>query len=224
MAKESEFIKKVKIHLPDKMEYNVILRNDKDKVKFIKRCEKIIRSSMEYKDYINFLREHVDMDKCAFYQKVSSAESRRVKIEIHHEPFTLYDYTEAVVNRFIEEGIPLNDLLIADEVMELHYNNMVGLIPLSKTIHQVVHNSNKIKIPLNMVYGKYTDFITSDKYEPYVEELYTKLEEKINETKNLTEKDFDAIRKEFTYIEMEDIPEVEKQEIKKEEENDILAA
>ena len=210
----SNFIKRIKTVIPDDMEYNVIINIEKDKDKFIKRCEKVIRSSQEYRDYIAFLREHVDMDHCAFFQNVSSKESNRIKIEIHHEPFTLYDYVAVVVDKYRSEGLQLNDLSIADEVMELHYNNKVGLIPLSKTIHKMVHNSNKLVIPLNMVYGDYASFLSSKEYESYTEDLYDKLETKINMTKNLTEENFDALMKEFTYIEMEDVPAVEKQDTK----------
>ena len=212
----SEFIKRIKTTIPDDMVYSPILNNEKDRVKFIKRCEKVIRSSMEYRDYIQYLKENVDMAHCAFYQKVSSNDSKRVKIEIHHEPFTLYDYVEVVVDRFITEGLPLNDLMISDEIMELHYNNQVGLIPLSKTIHEVVHNSNKIVIPLNMVYGDYASFLSDPKYESYVEDLYDKLEVKLNASKNVTEETFDALRKEFTYLELEGVSAVEKQKTEKE--------
>lgn len=205
------FIRTIKTTIPDEMQYSVLINNDKDRDKFIKRCEKTIRSSTEYRDYIMFLKEHVDMAHCAFYQKVSSENSKKVKIEIHHEPFTLYDIVSVIVDRFLNEGLPLNDLIIADEVMELHYNNMVGLIPLSKTIHQVIHNSTKIVIPLNMVYGDYTSFLTSDKYEEYTDSLFEKLENKINQTKNLKETDFDSLKKEFTYLEIKDVPNVSKQ-------------
>ena len=98
--------------------------------------------------------------------------------------------------------------------MELHYNNKVGLIPLSKTMHEIIHNSNKIVIPLNMVYGDYAAFLASPEYESYVDDLYEKLEVKLNATKNLTKESFDAIAKEFTYIEMDGVQEVEKQETK----------
>ena len=206
-----DFIKYIETTIPEEMEYSVILNTDKDKVKFIKRCEKVIRSSMEYRDYITYLKENVDMANCAFFNMISSKDSKRTKIEIHHEPFTLYDYVEVVVDRFIGEGLPLNDLMIADEVMELHYNNLVGLIPLSKTIHEVVHNSTKIFIPLNMVYGDYSSFLDSDKYAPYLDELYDKLESKINQTKNLTKESFDSLMKEFTYLELKNVEPVEKQ-------------
>lgn len=211
---ESNFIKRIKTVIPEEMEYSPIINNEKDRVKFIKRCEKIIRSSLEYRAYIDFLKEHVDMNRCAFFQNVSSEDTKRVKIEIHHEPFTLYDYVAVVVDKFQSEGLPLNDLSISDEVMELHYNNLVGLVPLSKTIHEIIHNSNKIVIPLNMVYGDYASFLASSEYEPYVEELYDKLESKINATKNLTKESFDALSKQFTYIEMDGVPEVEKQDTK----------
>ena len=118
---------------PEDMEYTVTLNNAKDKVKFIKRCERTIRSSMEYRDYISYLKEYVDMNHCAFFNNVENGNGNRVRIEIHHEPFTLYDITNVVLNRFLKDGIPLNELYIADEVMKLHYENMVGLIPLSKS-------------------------------------------------------------------------------------------
>ena len=211
---DSEFIKRIKTVIPEDMEYTPMINNEKDKSKFIKRCEKIIRATQEYKDYINFLKEHVDMNRCAFFQNVSMEDTKRVKIEIHHEPFTLYDYVAVVVDRFQSEGLPLNDLLIADEIMELHYNNKVGLIPLSKTIHEVIHNSNKIVIPLNMVYGDYAGFLASPEYSScqYIDDLYDKLEVKLDVTKNLTKESFDALMKEFTYIEMKDVSAVEKQE------------
>ena len=205
----------LELDLPEEMQYSVIFRNAKDKDKFIKRTEQIIRSSMEYRDYIVFLRENVDMTKCAFFNAVSNEQGKRIRIEIHHAPFTLYDYVKAVVERFESEGLPLNDLLIANEVMELHYNNQVGLIPLSKTIHEMVHNSDKIPIPLNMIYGDYRSFLASDKYSSLeqIDYLYDKLEIEIAKTKAITPETFDAIKKEFKYINIEDATPVEKREL-----------
>lgn len=219
MGKKNDFIKTVSIIVPESMEYSVVFRNEKDRVNFIKRrCEKAIRTSMEYKDYIAFLKDYCDMNRCAFFQKINTKESRRIHLEIHHEPFTLYDYCEAVLDRFIAEGKEINALLIADEVMELHYQNNVGLIPLSKTMHQAYHNNEKFIIPLTMVYGEYKSFL--DKYDDYMsddlsERLYTKLESKIQDTKNVTEETFDCLRKQFTYLDMKDVDLPQKVELNK---------
>ena len=169
---------------PDDMEYSVYMETDKAKSKFIKRCENMIRSSLEYRDYIAYLKDYLDMSHCAFFENVENGNGSRVKIEIHHEPLTLYDIVQTVLNKHQEEGIPINDLFIADEVMDLHYQNMVGLIPLSKSIHQIVHHGTDIVIPLSLVYGNYKKFI--EEYQDYLDDyVLDKLERKVNETKTI---------------------------------------
>ena len=213
--KSSEFVKKLKMHKPDDMEYYVPMSNDKDIHKFVDRCEKVIRASKEYRDYIAFLKENVGLDSCIFFQKVTqnkNAKQRgKISLELHHEPFTLYDIVKVVVTKYKEEGLPMNDLLIADEVLDLHYSNKVGLVPLSKTAHEMVHNSTKLFVPLNMVYGNYSSFL--EEYELYLDknpELYQKLEKKLDMTKNLTPESFEALTKEFTYIEVPEYEDIEK--------------
>lgn len=212
MAKD--LIKKIKMNTPQKMEYYVSIQTDKERNKYIDRIEKIIRSSMEYKDYIAFLKENVGLDSCIFFQNVSNAQKRsRISVEMHHEPFTLYDYVDVVLSKYQDEGLPINDLDIADEVMKLHYENKVGLVPVSKTAHQMVHNSDKLWIPLNMCYGNYSKFL--DEYEGYIpDELYDKLEKKLDMTSKLTPETFDAITKQFTYLDVNGFDEPQKLELK----------
>ena len=113
--------------------------------------------------------------------------------------------------------MPLNDLMIADEVLEMHYANQVGLVPLSKTAHQIIHNSEKLLVPLNMVYGQYSEFL--EKYDNYIDEdklgvdLYDKLSRKMEMTKNLTPESFDAIKKEFTYLEVDGFEDIQKMDV-----------
>ena len=189
--------------LPENMEYSVTLNTDKDKVKFIKRIESILRSSMEYRDYISFLKDHINMTHCAFFNNIENAQGNKVRIEIHHEPLTLFDIVHIVLNRHLEEGIPINDLFIADEVMLLHYKNQVGLIPLSKSIHQIIHHGNDLVIPLNLVYGEYKTFI--DEYSDYIDrEIIEKLELKIAETKTInSEKMVEKLTPKYLYVEVD---------------------
>ena len=183
-------------------DYSMNLSNDKNIKRGIKEIEKIIRSSQEYKDYIKYLKENVDMTRCAFFKNVNSNVSK-VKIEIHHEPLTLYDIVETVLNKHIDEDNGcVNAYDVAEEVMRLHYQDEVGLIPLSITLHKMVHNSDKIKIPLHLIYGNYIKFISD--YEDYVDEkVVKKLEDKIKETKLLTEDSFDAIKVNFSYLDVD---------------------
>lgn len=214
--KKSEFVREIELATPIDMEYSVNIENDKERHKFINRVEKIVRSSTEYRDYIQFLKEHIGLDRCIFFQQVSGKEKgKHITIEMHHEPLTLYDIVNIVLEKYIQEGLEINDLLIADEVLELHYANQVGLVPLSKTIHEIIHNSEKLMVPLNMCYGEYTRFLEA--YDPYIDDsIYDKLERKADMTKKLTPESFDAIKKEFTYLDIDGVEDTERMELNNE--------
>ena len=223
--KIKDYIQELILPTPEPMEYYVSIETDKARDNFIKRVERIVRSSLEYKYYITFLKENVDMKSCAFFQKVCQEESsgrKRISIEIHHEPFTLYDYCDIITDSWEYEGRPLNDLLIADEVLKLHYENKVGLVPLSKTIHEVIHSSeinhtNKLFVPLHMVYGNYKEFLEENSCSDRIDRLYEKLERKMELTKNVSIDSFDAIIKNFTYIHVNGFEEIQKMEVAKKE-------
>lgn len=205
----SNLISTLRLEKPKIVEYEARYETDKDKRKFIERTKRIVRSSKEYKDYIRYLKENMDMDRCVFFKKVKHTSDNAIKIEVHHEPFTLDDIVRTVINKQLSEGRKLNDLDVANEVMELHYNDMVGLVPLSETIHELVHSdTNKVFVPLNMVYGNFNKFF--ELYQDYMEDdILTRLEFKIDQTKNMTEDAFDALAVEYEYLEVDgvDLPE-----------------
>lgn len=221
-SKKKKEYKTQKVGKLEPYEYILTFKTNKEKDKIIKRIERQIRASIEYRDYIKFLKDYVNMNACAFFKNISNdgAENKKIKIEVHHEPFTLRDYVEVVLNKYIDLGMPLNELYISDEVMQIHYENRVGLIPLSKTMHQVIHKSNKIKIPLYMVYGDYMGFMRG--YEEYLtDEMIEKLERKANETNAIKEDSFEPLEKQYTYLEIDgvELPKL----INDEEENPLVA-
>lgn len=133
--------------------------------KYIDDVEKCVRRSFEYKRFIKFIRENLDMDQCAFLDDVKMDKSFKVKIEQHHTPFTLYDIVIIVFNKrmFYQEDISIRQ--VAKEVMKLHYRLIVGLIPLSETTHKLVHNQY-LFIPVDKVLGEYNTFV--DEYKNFM--------------------------------------------------------
>lgn len=183
------------------VEKTYIVLNDKDKLMLTKAVETIVRRSLEYKQYIQFLKEEIDMTQCAFFKNVTNKNGAAVSIEIHHEPFTLFDITNIVIEKYIESGYDLNPLLIAEEVMSLHYKNMVGLIPLSVTVHKLVHNGN-LFIPLQNVYGNYIQFL--EEYGEYVSDsIKAMLETKLRLSKDIENPDTSILEKKYVYLEVE---------------------
>lgn len=154
------------------------LTNPKDFKKFTDSVERIVRMSFEYRRFTKFLRENVDMNKCSFLENVNNIESFKIKIHIHHEPITLYDIVCAVYNKRCALHEPITEDMVAKEVMYNHYMLRVGLIPLSETVHELVHNQY-LFIPTHAVFGKYWEFV--DIYHDYIDpetlETLKKIEE-----------------------------------------------
>ena len=179
----------------------VILPTPASEVKFIKKVEKIVRSSEEYKEFIKYLKEYIDMTYCSYFNGVTTKGSRKVSIHIHHEPFTLYDLVQIVMSKWQAQDKPLSHLLVAEEVCKIHYQGRTGLIPLSATVHSLVH-SGKIFIPLQNLYGRYSEFV--EEYGAYIpDEILEVLEVKVKKSRELTEEDTSILEKKFVYLEVD---------------------
>lgn len=151
------------------------LFDDKEREKYINDLERHVRSSYEYRNMVQYLREYMNMNSCAFIPNVTNEVNRKIKIELHHSPFTLRDICVTILNKRMKNNEMLTIESVAYEVMFVHYSLMVGLIPLSETAHQLVH-SQYIFIPTDKVYGYYKNFVKT--YNDYIDpELLDKLDE-----------------------------------------------
>lgn len=188
-------------HIPEYDLEDYDLMDSKDFNKYIADIERIIRGSFEYRQLITFLRENMDMNKCSFYENVNNIDTFKIKIHIHHHPFTLYDICLMVYNKRCFYGESLEEEMVAKEVMFLHYNLMVGLIPLAETVHELVHN-NYLFIPLDKVMGNYQQFINM--YEDFMSpEQIDVLERNIEYTKTYIEgKQNHILAKNYVYVDL----------------------
>jgi hypothetical protein len=186
------------------------LMDDKDREKYITDLERHIRSSFEYRQMVQYLREYMNMNSCAFIPNISNETNRKIKIELHHSPFTLRDICCVILNKRMKNVEMLTIESVAYEVMFVHYSLMVGLIPLSETVHELVH-SQYLFIPTNKVYGYYKAFVNS--YKDYIdEELLDKLAQLEKLTKEGTYNDTykQVLEKKYITIDMEDNNQIEK--------------
>ena len=166
---------KIPENVPDFEFEDYDLMDDKDREKYIVDLERHVRSSFEYRQMVQYLREYMNMNSCAFIPNISNETSRRVRIEIHHSPFTLRDICCVILNKRMKNGEMLTIESVGYEVMFVHYSLMVGLIPLSETVHELVH-TQYLFVPTNKVYGYYKAFVQT--YYNYIDpELLDKLDE-----------------------------------------------
>lgn len=161
------------IKLENVQDYDIecyCLEDEKEFNKFINDTERDIRRSYEYREFIKYIRDNMQMNKCAFLEGVTNEETFDIKIEIHHYPFSLHDIVEIVLKKRLYYKESTSKFMVAKEVMSLHYKLVVGLIPLSQTVHELAH-SGKLFVPSDKVVGRYNMFV--DLYKPFctVEQL-----------------------------------------------------
>ena len=107
---------------------------------------------------------------------------------MHHYPFGLHDLVNIILSKNLIERIEFSRLTIANEVMDLHYNIQIGIVPLTVTMHELAH-SNSIKLSSDMIFGDYHAFM--QEYDEYIPED-KKLEISNMEQKSLFNKDYYA--------------------------------
>ena len=222
--KENDNIEVMVIDNPGEYEYQESYETDTQKEAIVKQAEALCRASMEYSDYIAYLRSNVGMDACAFFNNISKANSKKIRIEVHHAPLTLFDIIKLVLDRAIRTGDEINPMLLAEEATRIHYMNQVGLIPLSKTLHEVVHNSDKLVIPMYMVYGDFRAFLENFSEELEMKEnshIKAKIQKMIDQTRELNDKSSDVLKEKFTYITVDGFEMPVKIEDKEEAEKEV---
>lgn len=189
--------------VPEYSHVDYDIMDEKDFKKYIKDIEKAVRNSIEYRHMISYLRENMDMNACAIYENVNNMNTFKIKIHLHHHPFSLWDICIIVYKKRLAYDEDLSVEAVAKEVMHLHYNMLVGLIPLSETVHELVHNKY-IFIPLDRVFGKWEDFYNM--YFNFMEEEYKDLiNDNIKRTKeyNDSQEELSILNKKYIYLNTE---------------------
>lgn len=124
--------------------------------KFAKNVERLIRTSREYNTYIELLRTNCNvLNHDNILHNITTGD---VDLEFHHYPFTLFDIVMIVMNKHVIDGVKFTSFSIAKEIMELHYKHIIGLVPLTKTMHELAHDG-KLFLGSNQVFGNYNEFI-----------------------------------------------------------------
>ena len=126
--------------------------------KTIKYLERMIRGSYEYKEYIKYLKNELDIKKCVLTPGLD-LENVQFQLEFHHYPLSLFEIVDIVGNSLLKKNnsssVSMFDIM--EQVMKEHYEGHVGLVPLSSTVHEMFHNG-AIEIPIESVYGDYKQF------------------------------------------------------------------
>jgi hypothetical protein len=146
--------------------------------KLLKCVEREVRDSEEYAHYIAYLKGEVGLRRCAVLGNIGDD---KAEVEFHHYPFTLYDICQVAVAAMLLDGEPVTSFLTSERVLSLHYENLIGVVPLCKTVHELVH-AGRIFVSLRQVFGDVAAFV-----ERFRSSIPNPLMERLEELSGMTE-------------------------------------
>jgi len=133
--------------------YRKDFQEEKDQNYFIKSCVRMIRGCPEYKIWVSYLRNVLGKHVCEITKEINA----ETTVEIHHHPFTLYDITKVICMNYLSSNKEFCSFDIVKDVLLVHYENVVGYIPLISSMHEKFHN-DCLNIPMEYVSGDWEIF------------------------------------------------------------------
>lgn len=210
LGKRERPIRTIKLQIeekPTRPEYELL--SSKQRFRYITMIKAETRKTVEYRQYIEFLKKHRGMHTSIVLPAATRANGKKYSIELHHEPFSMFEIIDIIVSKREAQGESLKPFDVIEEVLELHYDEKVGLVPLDITSHELCEKG-KIFIPLQHIYQRYDQF-----YDEYSElcTIPEKIEQSLEIKVTLSEKfaaDLnnegklvlsDLLEPQFTYLE-----------------------
>jgi len=128
--------------------------NETEYKKFVRNCEMMIRRSIEYKLWRNYIVDILQVNECA----ITHESMTDVTIEVHHHVPSLFTLVSSLVNKCIDKNEKFCTFDICQQAIELHFKNKIGYVALLRSIHEKFHNG-KLTIPITFVKGDYEYFV-----------------------------------------------------------------
>lgn len=137
--------------------------NETEFVKFAKNCEKLLRASLEYKDWRSYILDVLQVNTCM----ITKERMDEVSVEVHHHVPSLFTLMKALINKKLELEEAFSTFDICQEAIKLHFDNKIGYLVLVQTMHEKLHNGY-LNIPARMIRGDFSFFIAN--YSKYLDD------------------------------------------------------
>jgi hypothetical protein len=130
--------------------------NETELIKFAKNCEKLLRSSLEYKDWRAYILDVLQVNTCM----ITNERMDEVSVEVHHHVPSLFTLMKALINKKLEAEESFSTFDICQDAIKLHFDNKVGYLVLITSMHEKIHNGY-LNVPAKLIRGDFNYFIAN---------------------------------------------------------------
>lgn len=128
--------------------------------KFLDNAIARFRHSRTYSSYKGYLIE-LGLDRC---QMMSNITNEMASIEMHHNGLTIFDIAVLLSTHILATKGKISTFDLVMELKYVHKNNMVPLVMLCRTSHQMVHHNEEFFVPASMCFGFWMELLEKYKF------------------------------------------------------------
>lgn len=128
---------------------------------FIRNCETRFRASAEYKAIKSYLIEYNGIDRCQIMGNITVEDA---EIELHHNIIGLFDICILISSHIVNTVGMISSFDLIQHLVEVHKENIVPIVFLCKTAHQMFTNDPEAYIGPEMTYGRWWELLERYKY------------------------------------------------------------
>lgn len=135
--------------------------------RFLENAISAFRKTGTYKHYKAYLMDEIGMDRCQFHSALKSSQDKSEKmvtLEMHHTILTIFDIALIITEHIINTVGYITTFDLIYLLKYVHKENKVAVVMLSKTSHQLYHNTSEFYIHPSMVFGRWWEFLDEFKY------------------------------------------------------------
>lgn len=123
--------------------------------KFLDSAVSRFRKSKRYKHYKGYLMG-LGLDHCQFNGNITA---EMASIEMHHCILTIYDVAIIITEHVLNTKGYISTFDLVQLLKQEHGKNMIALVMLSLTAHQLEHNTEEFYISPSMCFGNWYKFL-----------------------------------------------------------------
>lgn len=123
--------------------------------RFINNAIGQFRHTRFYKSYKAYLMS-LGLDHCAYLHNINS---EMAELEMNHVILTIFDIALMISEHYLNTYGYISTYHLVGCLRDVHKRNLVPIIMMSKTVHQLYHNDEMFFVHPNQIFGKWSELI-----------------------------------------------------------------
>ena len=145
--------------------YGISFRQTKESMQDVEVYKNFLENAISQFRHMAFYKEYksyligLGLDHCQVMSGITSENVGANGIEMNHNFLTIFDIALLITEHILNTVGSICTFELIHELRIAHQNNLVPIVMLSETVHQMYHNNDDLYFPSQMCFGYWVDLL-----------------------------------------------------------------